>query len=312
MRVLVSGSLAYDRIMDFPGRFRDHILPDKIHSLSVSFTVRTFRQGFGGTAGNIAYNLALLGVTPFIASAYGSDFGEYKRWCRKNGMRLDCSTGCLDIPTTSAYVITDQDDNQITGFFPGAMVRQCRKISRAALHGMSMAIVSPGNNRDMRVLPRELKKASVPYIYDPGQQLTSLRAADIIQGIQGSRALVSNDYELSLIQKKTHWNMQQLLKATEVVITTYGKKGSVITTATRACRIQAARPKNTSDPTGAGDAYRAGLIAGFLRGYPLPVIGRLASVVSVYTVEKYGTQTHSFTWKDVCRRYYVNFRERLE
>ncbi len=310
-KVFVSGSLAYDRIMDFDGRFSDHILPDKIHMLNVSFYVKTFRQGFGGTAGNIAYNLSLLNESPFVVAAYGSDFTEYKKWLQKKNVNISYSKYYKNIPTASAYIITDKGDNQITGFFPGAMQFSCASIPATVVKKASIAVVAPGNLIDMRKLPVAYKKAKLPYIYDPGQQITILTKKDLISGFTGARALISNDYELSLIQKKTGYTLDKIKKAADLVITTRGEKGSVIHNKKIRYVIPPAKPKNTSDPTGAGDAYRAGLIKGLLSGYSLPRTGRLAAVVSVYTVEKYGTQTHRFTWSNIQRRYYTNFKGRL-
>ena len=179
------------------------------------------------------------------------------------------------------------------------------------LEKKSLAIVSPGNLADMKKYPLAYKKFKISYIYDPGQQITSLSKQDLLNSLSGAKALISNDYELALLLKKTGLTMKKLLKLVKMVVTTKGEKGSVITTVNKKHNIPPAKPKNESDPTGAGDAYRAGFIKGLVAGYPLPKVGRLAAVVSVYTVEKYGTQTHRFTWKDIRRRYYQNFRERL-
>ena len=310
-KVFVSGSLAYDRIMNFDGRFSDHILPDKIHMLNVSFYVKTFRQGYGGTAGNISYNLSLLNESPFVIAAYGNDFAEYKKWLQKRHINVKHSKYCKNVPTASAYIITDKGDNQITGFFPGAMQYPCISMPQSTIKKASIAIVSPGNVTNMKRLPLAYKKAKLSYIFDPGQQITILTKKDLISGFTGARALISNDYELSLIQKKTGYTLDKIKSVADLVITTRGEKGSVIHNKKNRYVIPPAKPKNASDPTGAGDAYRAGFIKGLLSGYSLPKIGRLAAVVSVYTVEKYGTQTHRFTWSDIQRRYYTNFKSRL-
>jgi adenosine kinase len=311
MKILVSGSLAYDRIMDFDGRFKDHILPHKIHVLNVSFYVEKFRQSFGGTAGNIAYNLALLGEKPIIISTYGSDFSEYKKWCKRHRMDISQAKKIKNVLTASAYIITDQSDNQITGFFAGAMLKSNGPVPKKLLGKSSLAVIPPGNLTDMKKYPTQYKKTKTSYIYDPGQQITVLSKKDLLSGLTGAKVFISNDYELALVLKKTGLALNRLLKRVELVVTTKGEKGSVIWTRNKKCRIPPAKPKNTSDPTGAGDAYRAGFIKGLVAGYPLPKAGRLGAVVSVYTVEKYGTQTHRFTWKELQRRYYQNFKERL-
>lgn len=311
MRILISGSLAYDRIMDFDGFFKDHILPDKIHILNVSFFVKKFSQSFGGTAGNIAYTLSLLNEEAVILATYGHDFAEYARWCRKNGMIIAYGKKINDLPTASVYIITDKNDNQIAGFFAGAMKHSNGLPPKKLLNKESLAIISPGNPDDMKKYPKVFRRTGTRYIYDPGQQIPVLSKGNLINGLRGAMALISNDYELSLILKKIGLTIKKLLAFNKFVVTTKGKKGSIITTSSQKYIIPSAKPKNESDPTGAGDAYRAGFIKGLAMGYPLPKAGRLAALVSVYTVEKYGTQTHYFTWKDLKQRYYQNFKEPL-
>ncbi|MBU0598270.1 carbohydrate kinase family protein [Patescibacteria group bacterium] len=311
MNILVSGSLAYDRIMNFDGCFKEHILPDKIHVLNVSFNVEKFRQSYGGTAGNIAYSLTLLGENPIVLSAYGNDFDGYKAWCMKNNINIKFCRSVANVATGSVYIITDKDDNQIAGFFVGAM-KNTSLTPPAKFFGKStIGIVSPGNVVDMRKYPQLYKKTKTPYIFDPGQQLPALSQRDLISGIQGSMALITNDYELVYILNKMRLSMKDLLSMSDMVVNTKGDKGSAIITKDKKFIIPPAKPKNTSDPTGAGDAYRAGFIKGLINGYPLPKVGRLAAVVSVYTVEEYGTQTHKFTWAELQKRYYQNFREKL-
>lgn len=297
--------------MDFGGRFEDHILPDKIHVLNVSFHVKTFRVSHGGTAGNIAYTLGLLGVFPSVLAAYGNDFFPYAAMLKKKRVDLSGSKRIAQLQTASAYIITDQSDNQITGFFSGAMEKSNGPISVRLLRSASIGIVSPGNLTDMRRYPGALRAAKVPYIYDPGQQIVVLSKQDLLKGLSGAHTFISNDYELSLVLKKTRLSLPGLLKRVEFVVTTRGEKGSFIRTGKRRYIIPPAKPKNTSDPTGAGDAFRAGYIKGILEGYSMPKVGRLAGVVSVYTVEKYGTQTHRFTWVDIQKRYKQNFKASL-
>jgi adenosine kinase len=310
-KILVSGTLAYDRIMNFPGYFKDQIMPEKIHILNVSFFVQDLKEGFGGTAGNIAYNLTLLEEKPTIlANAGAKDFSVYKKWLLKHKIDLSQVKILAQEQTASAYIITDQADNQITGFFPGA-TRQPISRRRLSLGCATLAIVSPQNPIDMVKLPLFFQKQEIPYIFDPGQQVTTLTGSQLKKAIIGSKVLIGNDYEISLISKKTNWQIGQLLKKTEILITTLGSKGSIIKQDKKTYRIPPAKPKNTSDPTGAGDAYRAGLIKGLLENWPLQKIGRFAGVVSVYTVELYGTQTHKFTWASLAKRYKQNFGEKL-
>lgn len=311
MRILVSGSIAYDRIMDFHGRFKEHIIPDKIHILNVSFYIQQLRQSFGGTAGNIAYNIALLKEDPILISTHGNDFGDYEVWCRKNKIITQYSKEISNLPTSSVYIITDLDDNQISGFYPGAMFQSNGKITKSLLTKSSLAIISPGNLNDMKKYPNYLKKYKVPYIYDPGQQITSLSKNDLISGIKGSKVLISNDYEFELIKKKTRLTENKITALTEILITTLGGKGSIIKTGGKKYKIPIAKPKKVLDPTGAGDAYRAGVIKGLIYNLPIQKIGRLASTISAYAVENYGTQVHKFNWLQVKERYRKNFKDSL-
>lgn len=309
-KILVTGSIAYDRIMNFPGYFKDQILPDKIHILNVSFFVNQLKEGFGGTGGNIAYNLSLLGIKPTVVGNVGEkDFSIYQQWMKKHKYDLSLLNIVPKEQTASAYIITDQDDNQIAGFYPGAMLKSLKAASCKLK--ASLAIVSPQNPQDMVKLPEVFKRSKTPYIFDPGQQVTSLSGAQLKKAINGSKVLIGNDYEISLISKKTGWKNKDLLKKAELLVTTLGAKGSTIQTNNKIYKIPPAKPKNTSDPTGAGDAFRAGLIKGLIEDWPLKKTGRLAGLVSVYTVEKYGTQTHKFTQKELSNRYRQNFKDKL-
>lgn len=310
MKILVSGSLAYDKIMDFPGKFSNHILPEKIHVLSVSFAVQDLKVNFGGTAGNIAYNLSLLGERPTVLAAAGNDFFPYKKWLLKNKVDLSNVKIVKNQPTACAHIITDQADNQITGFHIGAAAALV-DTSKIKLSGVSLAIIAPGNQKDMVSLAKFYQRKKIPYIFDPGQQLAVLNKSDFIKCLTGAKVYISNDYELSLVLKKTGLAKEKLKSKIEILVTTLGEKGSIIEVGKKIYRIPSARPKNTCDPTGAGDAYRAGFIKGMLLGLPWSKVGRLASVVSAYTVEKYGTQTHKFTWQELQRRYKQNYKEAL-
>lgn len=307
MRVLVSGSLAYDRIMDFPGRFRSHILPGKIHLLNLSFAVRDLSEHFGGTAGNIAYNLALLGARPTVVASAGSDFGPYRKWLGQHGVGLAGVRVVARERTAAAYIITDRDDNQITGFHIGAMAERGIAPTASSLRRTAVAIVAPGNLADMRTLPARYRHLGVPYWFDPGQQLTSLSGAALRAAIGGSAGVFANDYELSLLLKKSGWRLAQLLGKTKLLVTTFGPKGSEIRSGSTRLRVRAAKPRKVVDPTGAGDAYRAGFLYGYLQRWPLKTAAQFAGLVAVYTVEKAGTQTHRFTWAGLRRRYRENF-----
>ncbi len=313
-KILVTGSIAYDRIMNFPGKFADHILPEKIHSINLSFLVSDLKESFGGTGGNIAYNLSLLGLHPEILCNVGArDFILYEQWLKKNKIN---TSGINILPgqhTASAYIITDQKDNQIAGFYPGAMSKATTKSLQATSYKLQadLAIVSPQHPLDMVNFPKIFKKKKIPYIFDPGQQMTSLSPSQLKQAIAGSEVVIGNDYEISVIAKRTGMSLEKMLKQTKLLVITKGEKGSEMRTGNKILKIPPAKPKNTSDPTGAGDAYRAGLIYGLLNNWPLEKTGRLAGLISIYTVELYGTQTHKFSLKELSKRYRQNFREKL-
>ena len=308
-KVLVTGSIAYDRIMDFPGYFKDQIMPEKIHSLNVSFLVNDLQESFGGTAGNIAYNLSMLQTAPVLLGVVGDrDFQSYEKWLKKNKIDLTHIQVVQDKQTASAYIITDKSDNQITGFFPGAMLEP---FDFKDLPPASLGIVSAQHPVDMVKLSELFKKKKIPYIFDPGQQVTSLSGADLRRAVAGSKVLIGNDYEMALIVKKTMWGVKQLLEQTEILITTFGEKGSRIDKGLLSFDIPIVKPDNVIDPTGAGDAYRAGIIKGFLEGWDLEKVGRLGSLVAAYAVENYGTQVHRFDWESLKKRYRQSFQSEL-
>jgi adenosine kinase len=308
--ILVTGSLAYDRIMDFPGKFEDQILPEKIHILNVSFTINRLKESFGGTAGNISYNLSLLGEKPILATSVGADFSKYKEWLEKN--KIDTQQIKLDKKelTASAYIITDQNDNQITGFYPGSKdISCCRALKK--IKKIDLAIISPDCKERMLEFVRIFKANKVPYIFDPGQQITSFSAKELLFAINSAHVLIGNDYEIEFILKKLKLDLEKIRKLVNIVVITKGAEGSEIYNQEKKIKIPSAKPKNTSDPTGAGDAYRAGFIKGLINGWTIEKIGKFAGLVAVYTVEKYGTQTHRFTWKELGKRYRENFKEEL-
>ncbi|MFA6551093.1 MAG: carbohydrate kinase family protein [Patescibacteria group bacterium] len=310
MKILVSGSLAFDKIMNFPGRFADNILPDKVHSLSVSFEINNLQENFGGTAGNIAYNLAMLGEQPAILASVGRDFEDYRVWLSERGVDTSYIKVFAEEKTAFANIITDQADNQISAFYPGAMKNAC-DMEPEEKPEETLAIVAPGNTNDMVRLIKYYKERGISYIFDPGQQIPILSADDLRACLKGAKVFISNDYELSLAMKKTKLTEAEILANTEILVTTLGEKGSQIKTKDAGYSIPPAKPKNTSDPTGAGDAYRAGFIKGLIEGWPLEIAGRFASVVAVYTVEQYGTQTHQLNFESAAERYQENYKEEL-
>ena len=307
MQIYISGSLAYDRIMDFPEKFSDHILPDKIHVLNVSFVVNGLEERFGGTAGNIAFNLALLGEKPRILAAAGKDFSEYQEWLKSLGLSVE---GIRIIPnelTAGAYITTDKADNQITGFNPGAMKYPSLQTIDGADPNDTLAILAPGNVEDMLSYSREYKERGISYIFDPGQQIPAIGPDNILEMVTGSRLLISNDYELEMITRSTNLSTSELLKRTESIITTLGDKGSVVRTNEERAVIPVVPVDSVLDPTGAGDAYRAGLIKGLVTGKSLVESARMGAVNASFGVECQGTQCHRFTEEDFWSRFTAQF-----
>jgi adenosine kinase len=292
MHIYVSGSIAYDRIMDFPGKLSDHILPDKIHILNVCFTVNGMVEKFGGTAGNIAYSLSLLDERPVILATIGKDYGTYFDWLKANNISEEGIKVIHEEFTAGAYIITDKADNQITGFNPGAMKYPSEYTFNNTGSYQAIGIISPGNLQDMIEYAKSYKEKGIPYICDPGQSLTQWDSETLRAWIDGSLILISNDYELEMIMKMTGLDKKGLLNLTGTIITTLGEKGSLINTSQSDLDIPPAKVYDVVDPTGAGDGYRAGLLKGIVTNKDMETAAKMGSVVAAYAVEKYGTQSH--------------------
>lgn len=309
--ILVTGSLAFDQIMDFPGKFSDHIMPDKIHMLNVSFLVEQMRKGFGGTAGNIAYSLSLLGIRTELMGIVGSDFDSYREFLEKNEIGTTYIKTVNNYFTSTAFGITDSRDNQIWSFYAGAdsLSESCSVFS---IDGkIDFGVIAPHNPRAMLKYAREYQKMKIPYLFDPGMQLPWLEGTDLKESFAGAKIIIGNDYEVSVMEKKTAMKLNSLAKSGKIIITTLGDKGSRVVSKDESIDIETAKVRNTSDPAGAGDAYRSGFLAGYLRRYPLKTCGQMGSIASCYTVEKYGTTTHFYTVDQFARRYKENFDEEI-
>ena len=296
MKIFVSGSLAYDRIMDFPGRFSDHIMPDKLHVINVSFVVNDIVERPGGTAGNIAYALRLLGEDPTIVAAIGRDYQPYFKWLDAKGLDRAAVHVVEEEATACAHIITDMADNQITAFNPGAMKHPSPLPLDNAHSGNSIAIIGPGNLDDMINYSQQFRRLDIRYIFDPGQSLPLWEPRPLANAIRGSHILVSNDYELALIKQKTGLTDDALLGLTGSIITTKGEHGSVIVTDEGETHVPSIpRPDTLVDPTGAGDAYRGGLIKGLVTGQSLEQSCRLGTTCASFAIEVQGTQEYTFT-----------------
>lgn len=307
MRILVSGSIAYDRIMTFPGKFADHILPEKIHILNVCFLVDGLTEKFGGTAGNIAYTMALLGERPTIIASAGKDFEPYAAWLAKLGLTMGAIKRVDSEFTAGAYITTDMSDNQITGFNPGAMKHQSGYSVEAFDPASTLAIVAPGCLADMKYYPARYKELGIPFFFDPGQNITAFSGEELAEMLTGASYLITNDYELQMIMNATGLTRETLQHRVGTLITTMGGDGCVIVAEGVETRVPAARVAEAKDPTGAGDAFRAGLLKGLATGKALPVAARMGAVAAAYCVEKSGTQEHTFTMAEFTARCEENF-----
>lgn len=292
MNILVSGSIARDVIMDFPGRFKDFIDPKKIHVLSLSFAVENLKENSGGTAANICYNLAMLGEKPKILGGLGKDGIEIRNNLQKLGIKTENLNISKYRQTATAYIITDKDDNQIAGFHAGAMMEQTKlpKVKKG-----DWAVIAAENTANMVKLAKYYARQGVNYIFDPGQQITALGNRELEIGIRGAKVLIGNDYEIGLLKKRVKFDVPILIK-------TLGPRGSEFYCGRKKIKIGIAKPRRVVDPTGAGDAYRAGLLKGLVLGYDLERCGCLGAAVASYAVEKYGTQNHKFTWREIEQR----------
>lgn len=311
-KVVVTGSLAYDHIMSMPGHFRDHIMPDKLHILNISFIMNTFRQELGRTAGNIAWSLGLLGIPTVLIAAAGNDFDAYKKHLTRL-KRVDISNifEYKNKLTARGFVTTDSDDNQIWGFYEGAM-RAGRKISvKPHLKKDTILMIAPNDPPAMIRYVEEAQTTKTPYVFDPAFNIPHFDAAFLKKAVKNAFILIGNDYEIELIGKRLGLTKSNLKKNTHILVTTYGSKGARIFSSGKTYIIPPAKPKDESDPTGAGDAFRAGFLAGLIRGYPLEICGKMGALVSVYTVERYGTQTHFFTRREFENRYRKNYHDKF-
>lgn len=305
--VVLTGSLAYDYILNFNGQFSDYILADKLHQINISFTTEEFRREFGGTAGNQAFNLSLLRTPFLLLGSVGYDFGDYTKHLDKNNIKTDYIAIDPHKPTASGFVITDIKNNQIWSFGKGAM-KEAKNLSLKNIkEKISFVVVSPNEPEAMTKMVDESIKDKIPFLYDPAFYIPVFDKMTLEKGCRNCLILIGNDYEMAMIKKKINFKQDKK----QIIITTLGEKGSIIQQGKKKIFISPAKPKNTCDPTGAGDAYRAGFLAGFVKGFDLKTCGQMGSLTAVYTVEKYGTQTHWFTLKDFVRRYRQNYRESL-
>ena len=306
MSVLICGSLAYDNIMVFPDKFKNHILPDKIHMLNVSFFVPEMRRELGGCAGNIAYNLDLLGEAPVLMATAGNDFSPYAEWLDECGIRRENITIIDDQFTAQAFITTDLDDNQITAFHPGAM--NMSHVNRVEDAGeLVLGIISPDGRDGMIQHAEQFVKAEVPFIFDPGQGMPMFDGDDLKKFIKQATWVTVNDYEWEMMQERTGWTIEDVTQRVEALIVTKGGEGSSIYCHGKTIEIPSAKPFEINDPTGCGDAYRAGLLYGLRNNQDWEITGRIASLIGAIKIEQHGTQNHTFTKLEFKARYEKEF-----
>lgn len=304
MSIVVTGSVAFDYLMSFPGRFREHILPEQLVHVSLSFLVDSMRKERGGVAPNIAYTLALLGERPTIMATVGPDFGEYRTWLEEVGVDTSAVVEVQDQFTSSFFGNYDLDNNQIASFYVGAM----SQAGRLSFHDLDhkrveLAIISPNAPDAMCKYAAECQALGVPYIYDPSQQIIRLNAQQLTAGMVGARLLIVNEYEFCMIQNKTGLAEAELLALPQATIITRGEAGSTVYAGGEVYLIPVAPPQRVAEPTGVGDAYRSGVIKGMLRGYRWETTGRIAALAATYVLEQLGTLNHFYTREEFAERF---------
>lgn len=306
MSALICGSLAFDTIMVFEDRFKNHILPDQVHILNVAFLVPRLRREYGGCAGNIAYSLKLLGGDPVPMGTVGMDFEPYAAWMKQHGIPLDHILEVSDTFTAQAYITTDLDDNQITAFHPGAM-EYSNRISVSDASGISVGIIAPDGKDGMLAHAEQFDDAGIPFIFDPGQGLPMFDGEELTAFIEQATWVTTNDYESRLLTDRTGLTPEQIANRVEAYVVTRGGEGSLIYTRKGTIEVPAARVSEVRDPTGCGDAFRAGLLYGLSQGMDWEVTGRVASLMGAIKVEQSGTQNHSFSRDEFADRFKKQF-----
>ena len=306
MSTVVTGSIAFDYLMSFPGKFTEHFLPEHMSRVSLSFLVDSMDKRRGGCAPNIAYTLALLGERPRLMGTAGQDFDDYRRWLEAAGVDTSLVKQVPDKFTASFFCSTDTESNQIASFYTGAMAN-AGELSFRTVSGATMVIISPNDPGAMVQYAEECRTLSIPYIFDPSQQVARLGADDLRDGLSGAYIVICNDYEFEIIRQETGMNEADLLRHTEAVVVTRGEKGASIITGSGTTEIPAVPPRRIVDPTGVGDAFRAGFMKGLAMGANFDVCGRLGSVAATYVLEHLGGQSHAYTLEEFAERYKENF-----
>jgi adenosine kinase len=306
MSIVVTGSIAFDYLMSFPGRFTEHFLPEHMSRVSLSFLVDTMDKRRGGCAPNIAYTLALLGEQPRLMGTAGQDFGDYRRWLEAAGVDTSLVQDVADKFTASFFCSTDVEGNQIASFYTGAMANAA-ELSFRTVDDCELAIVAPNDPRAMVQYAEECRTLGIPYIWDPGQQCARMSGEELRAGLRGASLLICNDYEFELLRQKIGLDEDRAVEEATAVVITRGEQGCSVFERTGRTDVPAVPPERIVDPTGIGDAFRGGLMKGMVRGASLVVSAQLGAVAAAYALEHLGGQSHAYGWLEFRQRFDVNF-----
>ena len=307
MDILLTGSVAYDYLMTFPGLFKEQILPERLASISLSFLVESMSKQRGGIAPNIAYTMALLGQTPRVMATVGEDFGDYRAWLDDKGVDTSLMKVVPGLFTASFFATTDQASAQIASFYPGAMGQSATQSIKELERKPDLVIVSPSAPDAMMKFPAECRELGIPYLYDPSQQVLRLEGNELARDMEGAYFLFCNDYEFGLISKKTGWSLDQILEHVKVLVITRGKDGADLYAGGESVHIPTVPEDEIVDPTGVGDAFRGGFLAGYSHGFDWKLCGEIGSLSAVYCLEQRGTQNHSYTPAEFVKRFRQHF-----
>jgi adenosine kinase len=309
MDILLTGSVAYDYLMTFPGLLKEQILPERLESISLSFLVDSMSRQRGGVAPNIAYTMALLGERPRIMATVGEDFEEYRVWLESKGVDTKLMKVVSGVFTASFFATTDQANAQIASFYPGAMGHASSQSLKELPTKPELVLVSPNEPGAMTKFAAEARELDIPYLYDPSQQVLRLNGEELARDMKGAFLLFCNDYEYGLISKKTGWDMEQMLEHVRVLVVTRGKDGADLYTDGIELHIPTVPEREVVDPTGVGDAFRGGFLAGYNRGLDWELCGRIGSLAAVYCLEQNGPQNHNYTRKEFVTRFREHFND---
>jgi len=307
MDTLVTGSVAYDYLMTFPGLFEEQILPERLKSISLSFLVDSMSKQRGGIAPNIAYSMALLGQRPRVMATVGEDFGDYRAWLDSKGVDTSLMKVVPGLFTASFFATTDRSSAQIASFYPGAMGVAASQSLKDLDKKPDLVIVSPNSPDAMMKFPAECRELGIPYLYDPSQQVLRLEGTELARDMEGAYFLFCNDYEFGLISKKTGWDLKQILKHVKVVVITRGRDGADLYTENEEVHIPTVPEEQIVDPTGVGDAFRGGFLTGYVHGLDWKLCGEIGSLAAVYCLEQRGPQSHFYTREEFVKRFRRHF-----